>query len=76
MDVTEKGVSFLDKDGKEQLIEADSLVFCGSRLSNGKKLRKACEGAAPKIVLIGDAKRPRDIGEVTKDAQTFARKLK
>jgi len=76
LDVTEKGVSFLNKDGKEQLIEADSLVFCGSRISNGKKLKKACEGAAPKIQLIGDAKRPRDIGEAMKDAQTFARKLK
>ena len=76
LDVTENGVKFLDKDGTEQFIEADTLVYCGSRLSNGKKLKKECEGAAPKIVLIGDAKRPRDIAQAMKDAQNFARKLK
>jgi 2,4-dienoyl-CoA reductase-like NADH-dependent reductase (Old Yellow Enzyme family)/thioredoxin reductase len=76
LDVTEKGVKILNSEGKEQLIEADTLVFCGSRISNGKKLRKALEGVAPRIVLVGDAKRPRDIGDAMKDAQTFARKLK
>ena len=76
LDVTENGVKFLDENKKEQFIKADNLIYCGSRISNGKKLKKELEGVVPKIVLIGDAKRPRDISEAMKDAQTFARKLK
>jgi 2,4-dienoyl-CoA reductase-like NADH-dependent reductase (Old Yellow Enzyme family) len=76
LDVTNKGVKFLDENQKEQFIEADTLVFCGSRISNAKKLKTQLEGAAPKIELIGDCKRPRDIQEAMNDAQTFARKLK
>ncbi len=76
LDVTENSVKFLDENKKEQSIEADTLVYCGSRISNGKKLKKELKGVAPKIVALGDAKRPRDIQEAIKDAQTFVRKLK
>jgi len=76
LDVNEKGVKFRDKERIEQFIEADTLVYCGSRISNGKKLRTDFEGVAPEIVLIGDCKKPRDIKEALKDAQTFARNLK
>ncbi len=76
LDVTDRGVKFLDENKNEQFLEADTLVYCGSRITQGKKLKKQFEGAAPKIQLIGDCKRPRDIGEAMKDAQTFARKLK
>lgn len=76
LDLTEKGVKFLDENKSEQFIEADNLIYCGSRISNGKALKKEYEGIAPRIVLIGDAKRPRDVQEAIKDAQAFARKLK
>ena len=75
VDVTENGVTFLNKDKEEQFIEADGLVFCGSRITNGKQLKAEFEGVVPEIVLIGDCKRPRDIREAMKDAQTFARSL-
>lgn len=76
LDVNEKGVKFHDKERKEHFIEADALIYCGSRISYGKKLREDYEGVAPEIVLIGDCKKPRDIKEALKDAQTFARNLK
>ena len=76
LDVTEKGVKFLDENKNEQFIEADTLVYCGSRITKGRKLKKHFEGVAPVIQLIGDCKRPRDIAQAMKDAQTFARKLK
>ena len=76
LDVTEKGVKFLDENKNEKFIEADTLVYCGSRITNAKKLKKQFEGVAPKIQLIGDCKRPRDISEAMNDAQTFARRLK
>jgi len=76
MDVTEEGVRFFDADKKEIFIEADSLIYCGSRVSEGKKIKKALEGVAPEIVLIGDCKRPRDVQAALTDAQNFARNLK
>jgi len=76
LDVTDKGVKFIDENKKEQFIEADSLVYCGSRMTKAKKMKKQFKDVAPKITLIGDCKRPRDIAEAIKDAQTFARKLK
>ena len=76
LDVTEDGVKFLDENQKEQFIEADTLVYCGARISNGKKLQEIFEGAAPIIELIGDCKSPRDIQSAMSDAQNFARGLK
>lgn len=76
MDVTKEGVRFFDADKKEIFIEADSLIYCGSRVSEGKKIKKALEGVAPEIVLIGDCKRPRDVQAALTDAQNFARNLK
>jgi len=76
LDVTEEGVKFLDGNQEEQFIEADTLVYCGSRIANGKFLNEKFEGAAPEIVLIGDCKSPRDIKQAMADAQKFARSLK
>ena len=67
---------FLDKNGVEQSIEADTLVHCGSRITHGKKLQAEFEGVAPKIVVIGDASAPRDINTAIREAQNFAWKLK
>ena len=75
LDITDKGVKFLDGNKNEQFIEADTLVYCGSRITDAKKLKTHYEGRVPKIVLIGDCKRPRDIKEAMKDAQSWARKL-
>ncbi len=76
IDVTKEGVKFLDENQEEQFIEADTLVYCGSRIANGKTLQEKFEGTAPEIVLIGDCKSPRDIKEAMADAQKFARSLK
>lgn len=76
LDVTKNSVKFLDIDKNEISIEADTLIYCGSRIANNKALQKKFEGVVPKIVSIGDGKRPRDIQQAMKDAQTFARKLK
>jgi 2,4-dienoyl-CoA reductase-like NADH-dependent reductase (Old Yellow Enzyme family) len=75
LDVTEKEVKFLDENGDEQSIEADTLVYCGSRITHGKRLNEEFEGVAPEIVLIGDGKQPRDIEVAIKEAQDFARNL-
>ncbi|MHA1992015.1 MAG: oxidoreductase [Candidatus Hodarchaeales archaeon] len=76
LDVTENGVKFLDENGGEKFIEADTLIYCGARISNGKKLQEKFEGVASQIVLLGDCKSPRDIQAALTDAQNFARGLK
>lgn len=76
LDVTKDGVKLLDEDKNEQFFEADTLIFSGARISNGKKLQEKFEGVSPKIVLIGDCKQPRTIQDAMTDAQKFARRLK
>jgi 2,4-dienoyl-CoA reductase-like NADH-dependent reductase (Old Yellow Enzyme family) len=76
LEVDDKNVTFLDKDKKEVSIKADNLIYCGARITNGKKLKEIFEGVAPEIVLIGDCKKPQDIEVAMADAQTFARSLK
>ncbi len=76
LDVTERGIKFLDENKQEQFIEVDNLVYCGSRISNAKPLRKIFEGVAPKTVVVGDARKSGDIATALSMAQTFARKLK
>ena len=75
LDVTSEGVKFLDKDKNEQFIEADSLVYCGSRIANGKSLKEKFEGVAPEIKLLGDCNKPRDIQSAMTDAQKYIRSL-
>ncbi|MFX1280424.1 MAG: FAD-dependent oxidoreductase, partial [Promethearchaeota archaeon] len=74
-DVTDTEVKYLDNKGEEHFIEADTLVFCGSRITEKKKLEKEFEGKIPKIVFIGDCNQPRDIREAIKDAHDFAREI-
>ena len=76
VDVTDKAIIIQDSEGKEQEIEADTLVYCGARIATGKALNEKFEGVAPEIVLIGDCRRPQDIKAVMTDAQKFARSLK
>jgi len=76
LDVVDNSVKFLDKNKKEVVVQADNLIFCGARITNGKKLKESFEGAAPEIVLIGDCKKPQDIEVALRDAQTFVRSLK
>ncbi|MFX1455678.1 MAG: FAD-dependent oxidoreductase, partial [Promethearchaeota archaeon] len=74
-DVTDKGVKYIDNNGNEQFIEADTLVFCGSRITQKNALEKEFEGTIPKIVFIGDCNQPRDIREAMTDAHNFAREI-
>lgn len=74
-DVTDAGVKYIDTKGEERFIEADTLVFCGSRITQKKTLEKEFEDIIPKLVFIGDCNQPRDIREAMKDAHDFAREI-
>jgi 2,4-dienoyl-CoA reductase-like NADH-dependent reductase (Old Yellow Enzyme family)/thioredoxin reductase len=75
VDVTDTSVIIIDSEGNEQSIEADTFVYCGSRISSRKSLEKQFENVGPKIVFIGDCKQPGDIQAALKDGQTFAREI-
>ncbi len=75
IDISNDSVKFLDKNKNEVVIQADNLIYCGARITEGKALKEKFEGAVPEIVLIGDCLKPRDIEQAMKDAQTFARSL-
>ncbi|MHA1670503.1 MAG: oxidoreductase [Promethearchaeota archaeon] len=76
IDILDNNIQFLDKDKKEVTIQADNLIYCGARVTEGKVLKEMFEEIVPEIVLIGDCLKPRDMEQAMKDAQTFARRLK
>jgi 2,4-dienoyl-CoA reductase-like NADH-dependent reductase (Old Yellow Enzyme family)/thioredoxin reductase len=53
--VTKRGLSYEDKDGATQEIEADTVMPTAPVLPN-EKLYKALEGKVPELYLIGDGK--------------------
>ncbi|NVM55047.1 MAG: FAD-dependent oxidoreductase [Candidatus Helarchaeota archaeon] len=75
LEVTKGNANFIDEHGKEQSIEFDNFIYCGARRGNNKELKKKFKDIVPKIVSIGDGKRPGDIKAAMKDAATFARKI-
>ena len=75
LEVTKNTVTFLDENGNEQSIEVDNFIYCGARRARNKELKNLFKDVVPKIVSIGDGKKPGDIRAALKDAQTFARKI-
>ncbi len=63
-EVTENGVKFLDKDGKEQFIEADLVLHCCGSRSNDD-IVKSLEGCCPWFVTTGDARMARTVKMAT-----------
>ena len=74
MVITEKGLSFTDKDGKKQTIEADSVVPTSPLLPNAE-LMKGLEGKVPELYVIGDARNPRMIVNAIRDGYQAASKV-
>jgi pyruvate/2-oxoglutarate dehydrogenase complex dihydrolipoamide dehydrogenase (E3) component len=72
--VLDEGVSFMDGDGEERFIEAETVVLaCGSQPVND--LVALLEGQVPEIHCVGDAKEPRQIVSAVHEAFEAAYKL-
>ncbi len=63
-EVTDEGVVFIDKDGKEQLDKADIVLYCCGSRSNDD-IVKSLEGVCDRFVVTGDSKRARTVKEAT-----------
>jgi len=57
---TEKGLSIINKDGKEQFLSADIIILAAGSESD-KTLVAELKGKIPEIFVIGDAREPRQI---------------
>ncbi|MHA1373843.1 MAG: hypothetical protein ACTSR7_06080 [Promethearchaeota archaeon] len=75
IDVTDKSVVIHDSEGKEHVIEADTLIYCGARTTPRKTIERELENLGFKIEFIGDCKKPRDIQAAIRDAQKLARAI-
>jgi len=72
-EITELGVGY-EKDGKKQIVEADSVVLAtGSKLNIG--LMKALEGRVPEFYAIGDAEKPGNVLKAIHDGYRMAREI-
>ncbi len=74
LEITDSGVSFIDKDGKKQSLKADTIVPT-SPLKSNTALFKEIEGKVPEIYLIGDSKEPRMIVHAIKEGYHTAKKI-
>jgi 2,4-dienoyl-CoA reductase (NADPH2) len=66
VEVTEKGLMIITKDGQKQLIEADTIVPALPYKPN-TDLYNSLKGKVPEIYLIGDGSDPRLILEAVSD---------
>lgn len=72
--VTDEGLVVLDGEGKQRLIEADTVVLAlGMRPNND--LKGKLEGKVPEIYEVGDCVRPRKIIDAVHEASRIARSI-
>jgi len=58
--ITDEGIIIIDKEGREQLIEADTIVLAAGSTPN-QELLTSIKGELPEIYSIGDCVEPRNI---------------
>ena len=74
VEITEKGLTIITREGKRQTIEADTVVTA-LPLKPNTELLKALEGRVPEIFNIGDAAEPRLILHAVSDGWRTAKTI-
>jgi 2,4-dienoyl-CoA reductase (NADPH2) len=74
MEITDKGLAIVTKEGKKQTIEADSIIPTAP-LKPNTGLLKSLKGKVPKIYAIGDCKEPRMIVDAIREGYHTARSI-
>ena len=70
-EITDKGLTIISKEGKRQIIEADSIVPALPFMSNNE-LFESLQGKVPEIYSVGDCKEPQLIREAIADGAHIA----
>ena len=71
-EITDKGLSVTSKEGKKQIIEADSILLA-LPLSPNTELLQSIEGKIPEIYQVGDCREPRRILHAIHDGSHVGR---
>ena len=74
VEITDKGLTIITKEGKRQTIEADT-ILPAIPLAPNAELMKALEDKVPEIYAIGDCSEPRLIIDAIADGYRIARAL-
>ena len=72
--VTDKGVVITDKEEKERLVEADTVILALERIPNDE-LQKKLEGKGPELYSIGDCVEPKHIYNAIHSGYRIAREI-
>ncbi|MFH1031877.1 MAG: FAD-dependent oxidoreductase [Chloroflexota bacterium] len=73
-EITDEGIKLIDKDGKEVLLKADTIVFASGSRPN-KTLAKSLKGKAPELYEIGDSVEARHLMEAVHEGADAALKI-
>ena len=71
VEITDKGLTIIDKDGNQRTLEADTIATA-LPLKADDKLLKALKGKVPEVYAIGDCKEPRLILHAVADGYNVA----
>jgi pyruvate/2-oxoglutarate dehydrogenase complex dihydrolipoamide dehydrogenase (E3) component len=74
VEVTDKGLTIITKEGNKQTIEADSIVPA-IPLAPDTSLLKSFEGKVPEIYAVGDCREPKLIVDAIGDGSRIARAI-
>jgi len=71
-EITDKGLLVDTREGKPELLEADTVVTAMPLLAN-ETLRKSLEGSAPEFYVVGDSREPNMIIDAIADGSRVGR---
>jgi 2,4-dienoyl-CoA reductase (NADPH2) len=74
VEITDKGLTIIDKDGKERTLEADTIATALPLKANNELLN-ALKGKVPEVYAIGDCKEPRLILNAVADGYRVAQEV-
>ncbi|MBU2009307.1 MAG: FAD-dependent oxidoreductase [Chloroflexi bacterium] len=73
--ITPQGLLIRDREGRERLLEADTIVMAAGARPQDDGLAQALEGKVPQLYWVGDCVEPRTIQEAMAEAYTTAQGL-
>ncbi len=74
VEITDDGVTIMDKDGNEEFLSADTVIVTCGREPN-EFLKEVLMGKVPEVYAIGDCIAPRNIGHAIHEGAFWARQV-
>jgi Ni,Fe-hydrogenase I small subunit len=72
--ITEEGLYILNSEGKQQLLEADSIVLATGVTANDR-LARAAQSIVSEVYLVGDCAEPGRILDAIRDGASAGREI-